>query len=58
MVAAVRTNPNEAKGLGGALASVQSWTLGSVILSVVAIGLIAYGAYQGVEARYRRIRVT
>jgi len=58
VVAAVRTNPNEAKGLGGALASVQSWTLGSVILAVVAVGLIAYGAYQGVEARYRRIRVT
>lgn len=57
VVAAVRANPNEAKGLGEALASIQGWTLGWLILGIVALGLVAYGVYELIEARYRRIRV-
>jgi hypothetical protein len=57
VIAAWRSNPREAKGLGEALASVQSWTLGSVILGTIAVGLVAYGVYELVEARYRRIHV-
>lgn len=55
--AGMRSNPREAKGLGEALASIQSWTLGSVMLGIVSLGLVAYGVYELVEARYRRFHV-
>jgi hypothetical protein len=56
IMAAVTTNPREAKGLGDALATIRGWTFGWVLLAIVAIGFVAYGGYQLVEARYRRIR--
>lgn len=58
VIAALRTNPHQAKGLGEALQVVQGWTLGWLVLAVIAFGLIAYGAYELVEARYRRIQAT
>lgn len=53
LVAAVQSDPSEARGLGGALGTMNDtpWLLG-----IVALGLIAYGAYQFVRAKYRRIR--
>jgi hypothetical protein len=54
--AALRTEPRQAKGLGEALHAVQGWTLGWVLLAAIAIGLIAFGAYELLEARYRRIQ--
>lgn len=54
--AAFRSDPNRAKGLGDALATVRGWSFGGAILGVVAVGLIAYGMYEMVEARYRRIK--
>jgi hypothetical protein len=56
VVAALRTEPGRAKGVGEALGAVQGWTLGWLVLGVIAVGLMAYGAYELVEARYRRIR--
>jgi hypothetical protein len=58
VLAAARTSPGQAKGLGEALEDVQGWTLGWLVLTVVAVGLVAYGAYELVEARYRRIQGT
>jgi hypothetical protein len=55
VMAAVRANPYEAKGLGETLARIRGWSFGWVLLAIVAIGFIAYGVYQLVEARYRRI---
>lgn len=54
LVAAVQADPSEARGVGGALSTMRDtpWLLG-----LVALGLIAYGLYQLVRARYRRIRV-
>jgi hypothetical protein len=54
--AAIRTDPSRAKGLGEALGSVRAWSFGGVILGVIAVGLVAYGAYEMVEAKYRRIQ--
>lgn len=54
--AAFRSDPNRAKGLGDTLAAVRAWTFGGAVLGVVAVGLIAYGVYELVEARYRRIQ--
>jgi hypothetical protein len=56
LVAAIRTDPNSAKGLGEALGEVRAWSFGGALLAVIAAGLIAYGAYQTFEARYRRIQ--
>lgn len=56
IVAAKRTNPRAAKGLGDALATIRGWSFGWVLLAIVAIGFVAYGGYQLLEARYRRIR--
>jgi hypothetical protein len=53
--AALHFNPDEAKGLDEALATLTQNYYGAWALGVVAVGLIAYGFYMLVEARYRRI---
>ena len=55
MLAALRSDPGEVRGLSGALRALEGQPFGSVILGVVAIGLIAYGVFMFVAARYRRI---
>jgi hypothetical protein len=55
IVAAVQHNPTEAKGLDSALLELARQPFGPVLLIVVALGLIAYGAYSFVEARYRHV---
>jgi hypothetical protein len=58
VIAAFRSDPGEAKGVGGALHALQQQPYGPVLLAVVALGLIAYGAYELIRARYRRIETT
>ncbi len=53
--AALTGNPDRFRDLGQALATLGRQTHGDILLSVVAAGLVAYGAYQAVNARYRRI---
>lgn len=53
--AAIEFDPKEAKGLDGALHSLTTQTYGTVALAVVAAGLIAFGIYSIVDARYRKI---
>lgn len=55
VLAAIHSNPTEARGLGGALRALQGQAYGSALLAVVAVGLIAFGVYCFVDARYRRI---
>jgi hypothetical protein len=56
IVAAVQFNPHQAKGLDTALGELlQLRPFGPVLLGIVALGLIAYGVYSFVEARYRRL---
>jgi len=55
IVAAVQHNPGEAKGLDSALAELASQPFGPILLGIVALGLIAYGIYSFVEARYRKV---
>lgn len=57
IIAARHHNPGEAKGLGEALQHIATMNYGWLMLAAVAIGLIAYGVFQWVEARYRRIEV-
>ena len=58
MIAAYRSDPARAKGVGGALQTLEQQPYGPVIMGVVALGLIAYGAYELIRARYRRIDPT
>ena len=56
-IAAVQHNAYEAKGLDGALQVLSQQPSGTFLLSVVALGMLSYGVYSFVEARYRRIGV-
>jgi hypothetical protein len=51
--AAVDYNPKDAVGLDGALQKLAHQSYGSVLLGITAAGLIAYGIYCFVDARYR-----
>ena len=53
--AALQTDPDEARGLGGALETLAHQPFGPYLLGAVALGLVAYGAFMFVVARYRRI---
>ena len=53
--AALQTDPDEARGLGGALNTLASQPFGPYLLGAVALGLVAYGIFMFVMARYRRI---
>lgn len=53
--AALEYDPDEAIGLDGALAKLASASYGSLLLGLTAGGLVAYGLFCVVQARYRRI---
>jgi hypothetical protein len=57
IVAAWDANAHEAVGLGGTLRTLAGETYGRWILGLSAAGFIAYGLYDFVLARYRRIAV-
>lgn len=53
--AARQSDASEAKGLGGALGTLAQQPFGPWILGLVALGLVAYGIYSVIQAKYRRI---
>jgi Domain of Unknown Function (DUF1206) len=53
--AAFTVDPQQAGGMADALAWVHGLPFGGLIYAVVALGLAAFGLYNFVEARYRRI---
>jgi hypothetical protein len=55
IAAGVTSDANQAKGFGDALQLVREAPYGQMLLAAVALGVIAFGAYQLVEARYRRL---
>lgn len=55
ILAARRSDPSEVQGLGGALRALEQQTFAPWLFAVVALGLIAYGFYMFVLAKYRRI---
>ncbi|MCA1625908.1 MAG: DUF1206 domain-containing protein [Acidobacteria bacterium] len=55
VLAALHSNAGEARGLSGALRALEQQSYGQWVLGIVALGLVAYGLYMLVLARYRRI---
>ena len=53
--AAFQHNASKAQGLDGALQTLSHQPYGQFLLAIVALGLIAYGVYSFVQARYRRL---
>jgi len=56
--AAVHAEPEKARGLGGALATLVEQPLGPWLLLIVALGLIAYAIFMLIQARFRRMVIT
>jgi hypothetical protein len=55
ILAAYQSDPTEVRGLGEALETIQRQPLGSYMLGIVAAGLLIYGAFMLLVARYRHI---
>lgn len=55
LIAAWQADPSEAKGLSGALDTLMRQSYGPVLMGIVAAGLVAFGTYSLIEARFRRI---
>ena len=53
--AALEHDPQEARGLGGALQTLAQQPFGAWLLGAVALGLVAYGLFMLSVARYRHI---
>jgi hypothetical protein len=54
--AALEKDASQARGFGGALRALESGDAGQWVFPLVAVGLIAYGVYEFIKARYRIIR--
>jgi hypothetical protein len=50
--AAITFDPSKARGLDGAMHAILDLPFGKILLTVVALGIAAYGAYLFVRARY------
>ena len=55
VAAALQADPGQARGVGGALAALEQQPYGPFLLGGTALGLLSYGIYEFVRARYRRI---
>ncbi|ARV58521.1 hypothetical protein BZZ01_07585 [Nostocales cyanobacterium HT-58-2] len=55
--AATQSDASQARGLGQALQALAQQPYGPWLLGFVALGLVAYGAYMMVQARYRQLVV-
>jgi hypothetical protein len=56
LYAAFNVDPEQAGGMAEAMAWLRELPFGGIIYVVVAVGLAAFGIYNFVEARYRRIQ--
>ena len=54
--AAHQSNPQKVRGLDGALYTLTQQPFGKVLLTLMALGLVAYAVYLLLQARYRRIK--
>jgi hypothetical protein len=55
VVAAVRSDPQQAQGLDAALRTVADLPLGAALLTLIALGFAAFGVYSFARARHARV---
>ncbi len=55
VLAAVRYDPAKARGLDAALRTLRDQSYGPVLLTVMALGIAAFGVYCFLQSRYRRV---
>lgn len=55
--AGLRSDADEASGLGGVLERVQAFPAGDTLLLLIAVGLVMFGVFSFVLARYRQVRI-
>ena len=55
IVAAFQADPDEARGVGGALSWLQSQAWGGILLGLIGLGLMAFAFYSFLQSRYRTI---
>ena len=53
--AALMDDPSQFKGVGESLGFIEDQTYGAVLLALVGLGLLAYGVFMFVRARYERV---
>lgn len=58
IAAAMHSDASEALGVGGALQTLSRQPYGPALLGIVALGLMSFGGYELIRARYRRIEST
>ncbi|WP_207541103.1 DUF1206 domain-containing protein [Sabulicella rubraurantiaca] len=56
LIAAWQHDPNEVRGLGGALVALRAQPFGAALFGIVAAGLAAFGLFGLAEAWFRRMR--
>lgn len=50
-------DPEKVRGLDGVLATLLQQPLGKILLALMALGLLSYAVYLGVQARFRKIDI-
>ncbi|WP_433538175.1 DUF1206 domain-containing protein [Micromonospora sp. CA-249363] len=55
IVAAVKYDPEKARGLDAALHTLREQSYGSLLLTLVALGIAAFGVYCFLQSRYRKV---
>nr|MDT0656559.1 DUF1206 domain-containing protein [Micromonospora sp. DSM 115978] len=55
LVAAVRYDPEKSRGLDAALHTLREQSYGMVLLTLVALGIAAFGAFCFAQAKYRKV---
>ncbi|MBF9129068.1 DUF1206 domain-containing protein [Plantactinospora sp. S1510] len=55
LTAAINYDPDQARGLDGALHTLREQSYGAILLTLVALGIGAFGVFCFVQARYRKV---
>jgi hypothetical protein len=55
IVAAVTYDADKSRGLDGALRTLREQSYGAILLTLVALGITAFGVFCFVQARYRKV---
>jgi hypothetical protein len=55
IAAAVTYDPQKSRGLDGALRTLREQSYGTILLTLIALGITAFGVFCFVQAKYRKV---